>query len=985
MSLLKLATTYLNRKVPNIPEAKIPNKKTIYFVWRTTLDETEKLAKAHQASAEVFQQQISDSAKSVKHNKVHAAKKCFECIRKMHDEIHQDYVEMEKVKKVYFEEEHLAHCARDKAYVAEEKLKRKKGKIFQSLTSLQKNSSKFSYKREACDTRATVSRNQYLLWISALNTHLSRYHDLEIPALMKIIDGPFYEKVAEYLEIFSRTELLTCSATQNSYSNIQNLTETISRAKDLEIFLTTHPLVGQNQEYLFEPCDNDEITTISTEYNAGHFLNNECKKWALCYIKDCRIMKQKSKLLQELLGNESESSVSETGSQDKSIDLELKIDEVKDIIRRSEISKAKAWSRLEAMKLAGIDVAQFLQHSDSDSIESQDTSNDEKFRVSSRTDTPVTDSQSEAENRSEVDVASDSDYPTDTQSEMSYKIDPINAAEPIKYDEVKIHEEEKLDVIQQPIFAASRPESMLFPVVYGIVLFPYEALNPDELSIFEQEVVEVIGEGDGDGWVKARNSDGKEGYIPQTYIEIENGGEVARSIHPAPISFSSVNYYVNDEDSALPNGLPPLPLTPHVELKCIQFCRAVYDYEATCDEELTFNEGQIIKLLKTTVNDVDDGWWEGEIDGKIGLFPSLVVENLKISGEPLTPIDFENFTPGIAPPAYTPPKPQVLMLPSQVLVTQPTPQAEISEDKTSEETGEKFSSVNQDFELELNKSQQAQYKSQFSSSDSDGSADALANMAELQSEGSVNTYHPLVSSPDSPHKEEKAENEDESKTQIDFTERVVEEPVQEVVEQVSELAKENGQEDENKLQSIEDEDGDQVSTSGVIITVDTVETPPRSPDEEEPINANVPQDNDSNNESNTNATEPKDTENVPAENEDTEAKTETEKDSEIKPKASSLDDPSRDDNLEQNSPSSDSSKTGDSVVEVFINKTDNLEDNELQTLKHLVELLTKSQIQKVVSELGRRQFHMDNGLVQKRIAKSVTQYENEDSMCDLDG
>lgn len=34
---------------------------------------------------------------------------------------------------------------------------------------------------------------------------------------------------------------------------------------------------------------------------------------------------------------------------------------------------------------------------------------------------------------------------------------------------------------------------------------------------------------------------------------------------------------------------------------------------------------------------VDDGWWEGELNGKIGLFPSLVVEVCRADGTPLTP------------------------------------------------------------------------------------------------------------------------------------------------------------------------------------------------------------------------------------------------------------------------------------------------------------------------------------------------------------
>jgi len=65
---------------------------------------------------------------------------------------------------------------------------------------------------------------------------------------------------------------------------------------------------------------------------------------------------------------------------------------------------------------------------------------------------------------------------------------------------------------------------------------------------------------------------------------------------------------------------------------------ALYDYEATCAEELTFQEGEVIEVLRKVVHDdVDDGWWEGTIHGRRGLFPSLVVEECRANGEPLTP------------------------------------------------------------------------------------------------------------------------------------------------------------------------------------------------------------------------------------------------------------------------------------------------------------------------------------------------------------
>ena len=67
------------------------------------------------------------------------------------------------------------------------------------------------------------------------------------------------------------------------------------------------------------------------------------------------------------------------------------------------------------------------------------------------------------------------------------------------------------------------------------------------------------------------------------------------------------------------------------------YCLALYDYEATCPEELTFTEGQVIRVLRKVVHAVDDGWWEGELEGHTGLFPSLVVEECRADGEPLTP------------------------------------------------------------------------------------------------------------------------------------------------------------------------------------------------------------------------------------------------------------------------------------------------------------------------------------------------------------
>ena len=48
----------------------------------------------------------------------------------------------------------------------------------------------------------------------------------------------------------------------------------------------------------------------------------------------------------------------------------------------------------------------------------------------------------------------------------------------------------------------------------------------------------------------------------------------------------------------------------------------MYEYEATGDDELAFNEGDQI----TNIEVIDEGWWRGECNGRYGLFPANYVQ-----------------------------------------------------------------------------------------------------------------------------------------------------------------------------------------------------------------------------------------------------------------------------------------------------------------------------------------------------------------------
>lgn len=59
----------------------------------------------------------------------------------------------------------------------------------------------------------------------------------------------------------------------------------------------------------------------------------------------------------------------------------------------------------------------------------------------------------------------------------------------------------------------------------------------------------------------------------------------------------------------------------------VSFAKAIYDYEGQTDDELSFPEGAVIRILNKD-NQEDDGFWEGEFNGRVGVFPSVLVEDL---------------------------------------------------------------------------------------------------------------------------------------------------------------------------------------------------------------------------------------------------------------------------------------------------------------------------------------------------------------------
>lgn len=77
--------------------------------------------------------------------------------------------------------------------------------------------------------------------------------------------------------------------------------------------------------------------------------------------------------------------------------------------------------------------------------------------------------------------------------------------------------------------------------------------------------------------------------------------------------------YRQPEQSNVSNSTP----SPGDSVRCFGMARARYDFSARDRSELSLREGDIINIISKKAH---NGWWKGEVYGRVGLFPSNYVE-----------------------------------------------------------------------------------------------------------------------------------------------------------------------------------------------------------------------------------------------------------------------------------------------------------------------------------------------------------------------
>ncbi|KAM4727127.1 F-BAR and double SH3 domains protein 2-like [Anableps anableps] len=569
-ALQKLANQYLKREWPESVAEKQADHRNMFCVWRAYLEGTVQATQFRLGACDSYKVQVADAAKTARLQKEQQLRKCIEQLTVIQAELQDSVKELSKSRKKYQEAETMAQAVREKTELET----KSKLSLFQSRSSLQRASVKLKAKRSECNSKATHARNDYLLTLAASNAHLQRYYSADLMDCIKVLDGRIYEQVKDQLVSLCQTELETYQAVHNSFNQLLNSSNGLLQEFHQQMFVQKNPVFQQASDFLYQPADSDTVMQLQKESGTAeeHSLDKEARKWASRVAREYKSIIHTQRALQEY-GNQEASE--QSGSE-----VETKMEVARQSLRRAETVKVKAEARLDLLRQAGVTVETWLKSAMNQVMEELEN---ERWNNLSTHD---------------PSLSGTADLEREDEEEM----------------------EDSGEVLDD---SSSSPSSTLknYPLTCK-VLYSYKASQPDELTIEEQEILEVIDDGDMEDWVKARNRSGQVGYVPEKYLQLPSSNSLLSMLQ----SLASLDARSHSSSNST---------EPETELSAssvngdssVSFAKALYDYAGQTAEELSFPEGAIIRILNRETHE-DDGFWEGEFNGVVGVFPAVLVEDL---------------------------------------------------------------------------------------------------------------------------------------------------------------------------------------------------------------------------------------------------------------------------------------------------------------------------------------------------------------------
>ncbi|XP_056289629.1 SH3 domain-containing kinase-binding protein 1 isoform X2 [Pseudoliparis swirei] len=158
-------------------------------------------------------------------------------------------------------------------------------------------------------------------------------------------------------------------------------------------------------------------------------------------------------------------------------------------------------------------------------------------------------------------------------------------------------------------------------MVEAVVEFDYEAQQDDELGLAVGDIIVNIRRDDG-GWWEGELG-GRRGLFPDNFVrEIKKEGK--RDGGQASMIRSDLS-----NGRASPVSDVSVRSGRKVEQIRKRRCKAAFSYAPQHEDELELKIGDVVEII----SEVEEGWWEGFLNGKSGMFPSNFTKVVQAESE----------------------------------------------------------------------------------------------------------------------------------------------------------------------------------------------------------------------------------------------------------------------------------------------------------------------------------------------------------------
>ncbi|XP_053254982.1 SH3 domain-containing kinase-binding protein 1-like isoform X1 [Podarcis raffonei] len=138
-----------------------------------------------------------------------------------------------------------------------------------------------------------------------------------------------------------------------------------------------------------------------------------------------------------------------------------------------------------------------------------------------------------------------------------------------------------------------------------LVLVDFDGQLGDELKITAGDIIQKVQPGPEEGWLQGE-LEGRVGLFPRQFVQ------------EIPVSLRA------DGTQRYPRSIRSVHAVNKLPAAKERWCRVTFSYTPAKDDELELCPGEVVQILEQ----IEDGWWLGKKNGKLGAFPSNFVQEL---------------------------------------------------------------------------------------------------------------------------------------------------------------------------------------------------------------------------------------------------------------------------------------------------------------------------------------------------------------------